>query len=51
MEFEEEGDKVRVFLRTWDVDTFRRVCVATRWIATAAILVGKSQHWVGWWMR
>ena len=29
MEFEEEGDKVRVFLRTWDVDNFRRVCVAT----------------------
>ena len=29
MEFEEEGDKVRVFLRTWDVDTFKRVCVAT----------------------
>ena len=29
VEFEEEGDKVRVFLRTWDVDTFRRVCVAT----------------------
>ena len=29
MEFEEEGDKVRVFLRTWDVSTFRRVCVAT----------------------
>ena len=29
MEFEEEGDKVRVFLRTWDVDTFRQVCVAT----------------------
>ena len=29
MEFEEEGDKVRLFLRTWDVDTFRRVCVAT----------------------
>ena len=28
MEFEEEGDKVRVFLRNWDVDTFRRVCVA-----------------------
>ena len=27
--FEEEGDKVRVFLRTWDVDTFRRVCLAT----------------------
>ena len=29
VEFEEEGDKVRVFLRTWDVHTFRRVCVAT----------------------
>ena len=29
MEFEEEGDKVRVFFRTWDVDTFRRVSVAT----------------------
>ena len=29
MEFEEEGENVRVFLRTWDVDTFRRVCVAT----------------------
>ena len=29
MEFEEGGDKVRVFLRTWDVDAFRRVCVAT----------------------
>ena len=29
MEFEVEGDKVRVFLRTWDVDTFRRVCVAS----------------------
>ena len=29
MEFEEEGDKVRVFLRTWDVDTFRRVCIAS----------------------
>ena len=29
MEFEEEGDKVRVSLRTWDVDTFKRVCVAT----------------------
>ena len=29
MEFEEEGDKVRVFLRTWDADTFKRVCVAT----------------------
>ena len=25
VEFEEEGDKVRVFLRTWDVDTFKRV--------------------------
>ena len=29
MEFEEEGDKVRVFLRTWDVDTFKGVCVAS----------------------
>ena len=29
VEFEEEDDKVRVFLRTWDVDTFKRVCVAT----------------------
>ena len=29
VEFEEESDKVRVFLRTWDVDNFRRVCVAT----------------------
>ena len=29
VEFEEEGDNVRVFLRTWDVDTFKRVCVAT----------------------
>ena len=29
MEFEEEGDEVRVFLRTWDVDTFKRVCVAS----------------------
>ena len=29
MEFEEESDKVRVFLRTWDVDTFKRVCVTT----------------------
>ena len=29
MELEEEGDKVRVFLRTWGVDTFWRVCVAT----------------------
>ena len=29
MKFEEEDDKVRVFLLTWDVDTFKRVCVAT----------------------
>ena len=29
VEFEEEGDKVRLFLRTWDVDTFRRICVST----------------------
>ena len=29
VELEKEGDKVRVFLRTWDVDTFKRVCVAT----------------------
>ena len=29
VEFEEEGDKVHVFLRTWDVETCRRVCVAT----------------------
>ena len=29
VEFEEEGDKVRVILRTWDVDTFKRVCVGT----------------------
>ena len=29
MEFEEEGNKVRVLLRTWDVDIFRRVCVVT----------------------
>ena len=29
VEFEEEGDKVLVFLRTWKVDTFKRVCVAT----------------------
>ena len=29
MEFEEEGDRVRVSLRNWDVDNFRRVCVAT----------------------
>ena len=29
VEFEEEGDKVRVFLRTWDVDIFKRVCVAS----------------------
>ena len=29
VEFEKEGEKVRVFLRTWDVDTYKRVCVAT----------------------
>ena len=29
MEFEEEGDKVRVSLRTWDIDIFRKVCLAT----------------------
>ena len=29
VEFEEEGDKVPVFLHTWYVDTFKRVCVAT----------------------
>ena len=29
VEFEEQRDEVRVFLRTWDIDTFRRVCVAT----------------------
>ena len=29
VEFEEEGDKVRVFLRTWGVETFKRVSVAT----------------------
>ena len=29
MEIEEHGDEVRVFLRTWDLDLFRRVCVAT----------------------
>ena len=29
VEYEKEGDKVRVFLRTWAVDTFKRVCVAT----------------------
>ena len=29
VEFEKEGDKVRMFLRTWDVDTFSRICVAT----------------------
>ena len=28
VELEEEGDKVRVFLLTWDADSFRRVCVA-----------------------
>ena len=40
MEFEEEGDKVRVFLRTWDVDTFEEFAWR-RWIATAAILIKK----------
>ena len=30
MEFEEEGDEMRVFLRNWDVDTFKRVCVAAQ---------------------
>ena len=29
VEFEGEGDKVRVFLSTSDIDIFRRVCVAT----------------------
>ena len=29
VELEEEGDKVRVFLRTWNMDIFWRVCVAT----------------------
>ena len=29
MEFEEQGEQVRAFLRTWDKDIFRRVCVAT----------------------
>ena len=29
VEFEEEGDKVRLFLRTWDVHTFKSVCVAS----------------------
>ena len=29
VEFQEEGDKVRVFLRTWDIEIFRRVCLAT----------------------
>ena len=29
VEFEEEGDRVRVFLRTWDADTFGRDCVVT----------------------
>ena len=26
---EEQGEEVRVFLRTWEKDIFRRVCVAT----------------------
>ena len=29
VEFDEQGEEVRVFLRTVDRDTFRRVCVAT----------------------
>ena len=29
VELEDEGDKVRVFLRTWDIDIYKRVCVAT----------------------
>ena len=29
VEFDEQGEEVRVFLRTWDNDIFRRVCVAT----------------------
>ena len=29
VEFEEEGDKVRVFFRTWDINIFRRICLAT----------------------
>ena len=29
IEFEEEGDKVRVFVRTWNVGTSMRVFVAT----------------------
>ena len=29
VEFEEHGDEVRVFLRTWDIHIFRRICVAT----------------------
>ena len=29
VEFEKEGDKMRVFLRTWDIDIFGRVCVTT----------------------
>ena len=29
MEFEDDGDQVRVFLRTWDIHMLRRVCVAT----------------------
>ena len=29
MEFEEKGDKVRVFLGTWDIDNVRTVCLAT----------------------
>ena len=29
VDFEEQGDKVRVFVRTWDSNIFRWVCVAT----------------------
>ena len=29
VEFDEQGEEVRVFLRTWDRDFFRRVCMAT----------------------
>ena len=29
VEFEAKGDKVQVFHRTWNIDVFRRVCVAT----------------------
>ena len=29
LKFEQEGNKMRVFLRTWDIGIFRRVCKAT----------------------